>query len=102
MILLINPFTVLDGREAEFLSLWDRTASIFRASPGYVSARLVRALQDQAPGQSPPFTHFNVAEWMSRDAYVAALQDRELRQLAPMYRACSTFQPALYEIVRSV
>lgn len=102
MIILINPFTVFEGREAEFLDLWDRTAAIFGASQGYVSARLVRALDDQAPGQSAPFTHINIAEWESRDAYAAALKDSELRRLAPLYRELSTFQPALYEIIRSI
>lgn len=101
-VLLINPFRVFDGREAEFLELWDLTSAIFAASPGYRSARLARALDSQPPGQRAPFTHVNVAEWETAEAYAAALRGPELRRLAGRYREVCTFDPALYEVVRDV
>lgn len=101
MVLLINPFTVFDGREAAFLELWDQTEAIFRAAPGYGSARLCRALGDQPSGRPAPFTHVNVAEWESAEAYRAALANPALRRLGGRYPAVSTFNPALYEIIRS-
>ncbi|MGF1543221.1 MAG: antibiotic biosynthesis monooxygenase family protein [Parvularculaceae bacterium] len=102
VVLLINPFTVRDGAEARFLELWDETSRLFEASPGFVSARLGRAAAAQAPGQSAPFTHVNVAEWASADHYADALRNDALRKFGPLYREVSAFDPALYEIVRDV
>lgn len=101
-VVLINPFSVFEGREAEFLSLWDQTQAIFAAKPGYVSARLVRALAEQPPGERAPFTHVNVAYWDSAAAYAAALTDPDLRRLGGRYLKVCTFNPALYEVVRDV
>ena len=56
MRILINPFTVFDGKEDAFLALWDQTNAILRSAPGYVSARLVRAADHQAPGHKAPFS----------------------------------------------
>ncbi len=100
MILLINPFTVVENREPEFLRLWDQTNAIFQSCPGYISARLAKASERQAPGQAAPFTHVNVAEWSSRDTYAAALKNGQLGRLVPLYDEVSTFSPALYHIIR--
>ena len=102
MVILINPFRVVVGEEDAFLALWDRTNAIFRASPGYVSARLCEAMPDQPRGLQAPYTHVNVAEWQTAASYTAALGNPEIRRLASDYRAVSTFDPALYHVVRSV
>ena len=102
MAILINPFVVEPGREAAFLALWDRTNAIFREAPGYVSARLCRALGDQPPGLEAPFTHVNVAQWESAEHYAAALRDPRIKRLAADYREVSSFDPALYEVLREV
>lgn len=99
-VTLVNPFQVFAGREGEFLALWDLTGGIFRRKAGYVSARLVKALPDQPPGQHAPFTHVNIAVWETAEAYAAALADPEIRQLAARHRAVCTFQPALYATLR--
>ena len=99
MVILVNPFRVFDGREPEFLALWDATNAIFRRKPGYRSARLVRASSEQPPGEYAPFTHVNVAEWDSAEAYAAALRAPELRRLGGRYLKVSTLDPALYEII---
>ena len=101
-VILINPFTVYMGKEAEFLSLWDQTGAIFRGAPGFISARLCAALDQQPPGQTAPFTHVNVAEWSSAQAYAAALTDPDLRRLAGRYQRVCTFDPALYQIIREI
>lgn len=100
MILLINPFRVFDGRDDEFLELWDQTGAIFRRSEGYVSTRLCKALANQPPGQSAPFTHVNVAEWQSAEFYEAALSNPDIRILGKAYAKVCTFNPALYEVIR--
>ena len=101
-VLLINPFTVFDGHEDAFFELWDQTSAIFRAKPGYLSARLVRALADQPPGLRAPYTHINVSEWKSAASYATALKDPELKKLGPAYARVCTFRPALYQVLRDV
>ena len=100
MLILINPFTVFDGKEDAFLALWDQTNAILRSAPGYVSARLVRAADHQAPGHKAPFTHVNVAEWHSLEMYKAALATPAVRKLAGEYLKVCTFNPAVYEVIR--
>lgn len=102
IVLLVNPFRVFEGKEAEFLALWDQTSAIFKAKPGFVSAKLLRAHPSQAPGQTPPFTHLNVAEWDSPEAYAEALKDPELRRLGGRYAQVCTFDPALYQALRTL
>ena len=100
MLVLINPFTVFDGEEDAFLALWDQTNAIMSTAPGYISARLVRAADHQAPGHQAPFTHVNVAEWQSLETYKAALANPAVRKLAGEYIKVCTFDPAVYEVVR--
>lgn len=101
-IIMINPFVVFEGREDEFLELWDQTNSIFRTKPGYISARLTRALKDQPPGETAPFTHVNVAIWSSATAYADALRDQDIRRFGGRYMKVCTYRPALYEVVREI
>ena len=100
MLILINPFTVFDGAEDAFLALWDQTHAILKSAPGYISARLVRAADHQAPGHKAPFTHVNVAEWQSLETYKAALAMPHIRKLAGQYLKVCSFDPAVYEIIR--
>ena len=101
-VVLINPFVVAPGREAAFLALWDRTNAIFREAPGYISARLCRALGDQPAGIKAPFMHVNVARWKSAALYAVALRDPRIKRLAADYREVSSFDPALCEVLREV
>ena len=101
-VVMLNPFTVFPGREDEFLALWDATNALFREKPGYVSARPVKALERQPPGEQAPFTHANIAEWESPEAYAAALRDIRIKRLADRYGHVCRLAPALYEIVHDV
>lgn len=102
IVLLVNPFRVFEGKEAEFLALWDQTSAIFKGKPGFISAKLLRALPEQPPGETAPFTHVNVAEWESPEAYADALSDPELRKLGGRYLQVCTFDPALYQALRTL
>ena len=102
MIYLINLFWVSEGKEEPFLALWEATGAIFGRSPGFLSAHLCRPLAAQPFGQQVSYTHVNVAAWEDAHQYGAALQDPELRRLVPRYAEVCTFDPALYEIVRTV
>ena len=44
----------------------------------------------------------NVAQWKSAEHYAAALRDPRIKRLAADYREVSSFDPALYEVLREV
>ncbi|MBV6633519.1 MAG: antibiotic biosynthesis monooxygenase [Alphaproteobacteria bacterium] len=101
-VVLVNPFTIFDGKEDAFLALWDQTEPLFREHPGYGRARLLRAIPGQVANQKAPFTHVNIAEWRSAADYEEALRHPDLRKIGGQYLKISTFNPALYEVIRDI
>ena len=75
-IIVINPFEVPKGQEEQALAMWDSFAGYFRRQPGYVSARLYRAIN---PDER--FHLVTVAEWASPEHFMAALKNPELQKL---------------------
>jgi heme-degrading monooxygenase HmoA len=71
-VTLINLFTVPPGESEAFLHHWRRSARIMAAQPGFVRARLHRALDEDVE-----LRFVNVAEWASGTAFDRARTDRE-------------------------
>ena len=94
-VTVINPFEVPDGKEDEALALWDKFADYFRKQPGYVSTRLHRAINPDAR-----FHLINIAEWESIEHFQAALNNKELAEIAASGDDFPHF-PGLYEVIRS-
>ena len=93
-VVLINPFGVDAASDDEFLAAWDRAARYLSTQPGFVSARLHRALSTDAK-----FRFVNVAEWASPQDFQAAVTSEEFRELA---RGSGPSYPALYDVARVV
>ena len=94
-VVLINPFEVpADVDDARFLAGWEAAADYLRAQPGFLAARLHRAVSPNAR-----FRFVNVAEWRSPQEFQAAVTSEGFRALAngtpPNY-------PSLYEVVRAI
>jgi hypothetical protein len=53
-VTLINPFEVPPGREEDAVAYWDRCADVLRRQPGFISARLHRAIMPEHIDQTPP------------------------------------------------
>lgn len=75
-VTLINGFHVPAGRDVEFRELWGRTSKYFIARPGFVSLRLHRAVNDDAP-----YRWVNVAVWETEQDFRAAHGTAEFRHL---------------------
>jgi heme-degrading monooxygenase HmoA len=92
-VILINPFEVPPGRDDDFLGGWQRAADHLSQQPGFIIARLHRALSPEAR-----FRFINVAEWESAPHFQAAVGNEEFRRMtagaAPGY-------PALFEVIRT-
>ena len=95
-VIVINPFEVPEGKEEQALETWDTFAEYFRKQPGYVSARLHRAVNPDAR-----FHLVTVAEWESPDHFVAALNNPELQEIVEAATDHSPNFPGLYEVIRT-
>lgn len=95
-LVLINPFEVQEGKEDEFLHWWQLGADYISTQPGFVSARLHRALSPDAR-----FRFVNVAEWKSAEDWQAAISSRleNVPEGVPFLQAIPNY-PSLYEVVR--
>ena len=92
-VVLINPFTVPEGREAEALEAWHAARDFLSRKPGYVSTRLHRALDPKAE-----FALINVAVWESPEAFVAAIRAMRAAGVFPDIPGVVP-HPALYRVV---
>jgi quinol monooxygenase YgiN len=59
-VTLINAFSVPMSQQDRFLDRWKENARWMAAAPGFLRARMMRAVSDQAE-----ITFINVAEWES-------------------------------------
>ncbi|WP_328606874.1 antibiotic biosynthesis monooxygenase [Amycolatopsis sp. NBC_00345] len=71
-VTLINAFSVPMTQQDRFLSRWKDNARLMASAPGFVRARMLRAMSDQAE-----LTFVNVAEWESGTALDDARRNPE-------------------------
>jgi heme-degrading monooxygenase HmoA len=93
-VTLINSFQVAPASDAAFRALWGETSRYFIARPGFVSLRLHRAVNDDAP-----YRWVNVAVWETEADFRAAHGSEEFRTLvtAPGWSEFPSI-PALFEV----
>ena len=93
-IVLINPFTVPEGKIEESIVFWEKSRDFLKTQPGYVSTKLHKSLKPDAT-----YELINVAVWESAEAFMIASQKmREELKIQPVDRLSS--DPALYEVIR--
>ena len=63
-VTLVNAFSVPMAQEERFLSRWKDNARFMASSPGFIQARMLRAVSEKAE-----LTFVNVAEWASGAAF---------------------------------
>ena len=68
-IVLINPFTVPEGKMEESIVFWEKARDYLKEQPGYVSTKLHKSLKPDAT-----FELINVAVWESTEDFIAATQ----------------------------
>lgn len=97
-ITLINVFTVPPEESDRFLEFWRRRARIMAAQPGFVRARMYRAVHDHTE-----LRFVNVAEWADEKSLEDALAEAD-SQAPPERRAVSgiTSRPAVYRLAVDV
>ena len=94
-VILINPFEVPPGREAECIAAWERARAFLERRDGYLETRLHRALDDTAR-----FPLINVARWQSPEAFRAAVGDPAFLDMTAPMRTAFPHYPSLYRIIR--
>lgn len=95
-VVLINPFEVKPGREAECLAMWNKAADFLRTQPGLRTFSFHESFKPDAK-----FRYVNVAVWESQQAFQAAVSDPAFRAIAASTDAC-TGNPALYRAISSL
>lgn len=93
-VVLINPFTVPEGKIQESIVFWEKARDYLKKQPGYVSTKLHKSLKPDAT-----FELINVAVWESAEAFMAASQKmRSELKVQPVEGLMS--DPALFEVIR--
>ena len=90
-VVLINMFSVEQGKEEEFAKMWAEALEFIKNEPGFIDANLHRSLDPNVQ-----FQFVNVAHWKNQEAWQAAfdkLQLQELTKQVPFEQI-----PALYTV----
>ena len=94
-VVIVSPFAMQAGRDAECMSSWDKAAMILRDKPGFKSARLFMA--SPAANQS---SYVTVGVWATIAQFEAAIADPQFKA-AYSTGACAG-KPAPYRAVRDL
>jgi heme-degrading monooxygenase HmoA len=100
-VTLINAFTVPPQESEHFMRRWKDNARIMAGQPGFIRARMYRALVDDAE-----LRFVNVAEWKSEKALSGARANPEFQ--ASVQRLVNdpelhvTPRPAIYRVAVEV
>jgi quinol monooxygenase YgiN len=89
---LINVFTVEPEHQQRLVDvLVEATEAVMRKQPGFVSANIHRSLDGTRVA--------NYAQWRSREAFEAMLQNREAAEhMGEAATIAERFEPHLYEV----
>jgi heme oxygenase (mycobilin-producing) len=94
MVTLINAFTVSQGKEEEFIRLWNETANLMKKEPGFIDTKLHRSLSAEAQ-----FPFINVAHWESKETWQHAIDSNpELQNWWQQIALIAEAHPALYKV----
>jgi quinol monooxygenase YgiN len=92
LVTLINVFTVDPAQQQHLIERWQKaTEDVLRYLPGFISANLHRSLDGTKV--------VNYAQWESREAFQAMLQDPTAGPLLRELGEIATPAPALCEVV---
>jgi heme-degrading monooxygenase HmoA len=98
-VILINPFTVPEGKLAESIKYWESHRDFLKCQPGYISTKLHQSLQDQSFLGEATYKLINVAVWETQEAFNAAAQKMRAKLGSVGVEGLSG-DPALYYVVR--
>ncbi len=73
-VILINAFTVPEGKEVEAIAFWEKAADFMRMQPGYISTALHQAILPNAK-----YGLVNIAKWKSIHDYKTQLMHLKQR-----------------------
>src|SRR5215210_4506045 len=92
VVTLINVFTVAPEDQQRLVGvLVEATEAVMSKQPGFVSANIHRSLDGTRVT--------NYAQWRSREAFEAMLQNREAGEhIGEAARIAKSFEPHLYEV----
>ncbi len=94
-VILINPFTVPEGKLDEAIAMWEAGRDFLAQQPGYVSTKLHQSLSPDAQ-----YPLINVAQWESVETFKAATA--KMRANPDLLRVEGVSSaPGLYKVIRN-
>ena len=91
-VIFINPFEVPTGQEDDYLFYLEQGYKHRKKQPGFISARLHRAVSPNSR-----FKFISVAEWQSAEHLQKALNSKEFKTLvSPKVKALPHY-PGIYK-----
>ena len=94
-VILINPFTVPEGKLDEAIAFWEAGRDFLAQQPGYISTKLHQSLAPDAH-----YALINVAEWETAEDFKAATAAmRANPAISPIEGV--VYAPALYTVIRN-
>ena len=93
-VVLINPFTVPEGKLEESIQYWEVYSDFMQQQPGYVSTSLHQSVKDDAT-----FQLINIAVWESQEFFYTAAQKMR-KELGNVGVEGLSGSPALYQVIR--
>jgi heme-degrading monooxygenase HmoA len=95
-VILINVFEIPEGKEDEALADWESCYAIVKKAPGFISAKLHRAITPNAK-----FKLINVGEWETPKHFEEAISTPEFQEVVARGLGQYPHYPALFEVVRT-
>lgn len=80
-VVLINAFGVPEGKEDDFLSMWNHAASMLTDKEGFIDSHLHRSL-----GPDARYRFVNMAKWASPQAFQAAIAQPEFQEMEKQWK----------------
>ncbi len=94
-VVLINSFTVPEGKLNEAITSWEAARDFLAQQPGYISTKLHQSLSPDAQ-----YRLINVAEWESPGAFKSATAAMQASSKFPPVDGLIP-APALYTVIRN-
>lgn len=94
-VILINLFTVPEGKLDEAIVYWEAGRDFLKQQPGYISTKLHQSLSPDAQ-----YHLINVAEWATPEDFKAATAAMRARSAVPPIEGV-VGAPALYTVIRN-
>ncbi len=93
-VTLINLFSVPNGKEDEFVKLWEAIKVDITKQPGFISGKFHKSLKPDGR-----FNFINVAVWENEEIYWKAFEKSTVHMKEKLQQMGVEMTPALFNVI---